>query len=156
MHKFPWQRLAFIEVTNCDKLLQCCQVCDCNVLVQNLSYLPVPKIPHCFISYCSQTGSEIQTLWVNLILVLHYILKNNIHRICVLQKTNYYTSNLGGRLITGTSVICTPVSEVFTDNMLFLLMAQNQKLPSETQDICENPPTNQTFPTNKVGKVMKW
>jgi hypothetical protein len=31
-----------------------------------------------------------------------------------------------------------PVSEVFT-NVLFLLMAQNQKLPSETEDIFENP-----------------
>jgi hypothetical protein len=32
-----------------------------------------------------------------------------------------------------------PVSEVFTDNMLILLMAQNQKLPNETEDIFENP-----------------
>ena len=126
MHKFLWQRLAFIEVTNCNvKPLHCCQVCGCNVLVQNFSYLPVPKIPHCFFSYCRQTGSEIQMLCGNL--VLHNIFKNYLHRICVLQKTNYHTSNSGGRLITGTSVICTPVSEVFTDNMLFLLMAQNQK-----------------------------
>jgi hypothetical protein len=37
MRKFPLQRLAFIEVTNCNmKPLHCCQVCDCNVLVQNL------------------------------------------------------------------------------------------------------------------------
>ena len=81
------------------KPLHCCQGCDCNVLIQNFSYLPVPKIPHCFISYCSQTGSKIQMLCGNLILVLHYILQNYLHRICVLQKTSYHTSNSGGRLV---------------------------------------------------------
>jgi len=35
----------------------------------------------------------------NLILVLHYILKNYLHRKCVLQKTNYHTSSSRGRLI---------------------------------------------------------
>jgi hypothetical protein len=105
MHKFPLQRSAFIEVINCNvKLLHCYHVCVCNVLVQNFMY---PK-SHT-VSSVIAVKQEVKYKCCVEILLLCYIILSSQNFVCCRKPITTLTIQ---EVVTGTSVICTPVSEV--------------------------------------------